>query len=222
MARRKAWWIAGGVVGVVAVAAIAGPLVYAALEDDAAPAATVQAQPSDAALSTETDGTWNVGADSTAGYRVHEVLNGADVTVAGTTSEVAGSLTITDGSLTDGEIDVDVASIATDSDRRDAYFRDKAMNVSQYPTATFALDDPVELPELTGTPSTVTVDGELTLAGTTQEVTTDLAVVRTSTGVQLSGSVPVTFADYGISAPNLGFVSVDDDGSIEFFLNLAQ
>ena len=31
---------------------------------------------------------------------------------------------------------------------------------------------------------------------------------------------PATFADFGIEAPDLGFVSVEDQGSVEFLLRL--
>ena len=135
MPSRRTWWITGGAVAVVALGAIGGPLVYAALEEDAPPAATVQAQPSDAALVTDTDGTWTVAADSSAGYRVHEVLNGADVAVAGTTDQVTGSVVIAGGDLADADLTVDVASIATDTARRDSYFRDNVMEVDAHPTA---------------------------------------------------------------------------------------
>jgi polyisoprenoid-binding protein YceI len=67
---------------------------------------------------------------------------------------------------------------------------------------------------------TVPVTGELTLKGVTQQVQTEISVVRTGAGVDVSGSVPVTFGDYGIDAPNLGFVRVDDQGAVEFFLHL--
>jgi hypothetical protein len=50
----------------------------------------------------------------------------------------------------------------------------------------------------------------------------ELAVVRTPEGVDISGSIPVTFADYGIQAPSLGFVRVEDAGSVEFLLRLAK
>jgi hypothetical protein len=62
--------------------------------------------------------------------------------------------------------------------------------------------------------------GELTVKGTTREVRTDLSVVRTPEGVDVSGSVPVTFADHGIDPPNLGFVRVEDAGSVAFLLHL--
>ncbi|SDF62645.1 YceI family protein [Klenkia brasiliensis] len=222
MPSRRTWVIAGTLAGVVVVGAVAGPLVYAALQEDAAPAQTVQVQESDAPLSEVTDGTWTVGAGSSAGYRVDEVLNGADVTVAGTTDQVSGSVVVSGGDLQSAQVDVDMASVATDSDRRDSYFRENVVDVADFPTATFAVDQAVDLPELTGTPVTVPVDGTLTVRGVTQDVTVDLSVVRTADGVQASGSIPVAFADYDITPPDLGFVSVEDSGSVEFFLSLVQ
>ena len=222
MPSRRTWWITGGVVAVVAAGTIGGPLVYAALEDDAPPAETVQAQPEDAALTTDTDGTWAIAGDSSAGYRVHEVLNGADVTVAGTTDQVTGSVVVAGGDLADAGVTVDVASIATDQSRRDSYFRDDVMDVEANPTATFSVTEPADLPHLTGTPVTVPVIGELTLHGVTRQVQVDISVVRTSSGVDVSGAVPVRFGDYGVEPPNLGFVRVDDRGAVEFFLHLTR
>jgi polyisoprenoid-binding protein YceI len=66
----------------------------------------------------------------------------------------------------------------------------------------------------------VTVTGDLTVAGATQPVRFELSVVRTPAGVDASGSIPLTFADFGIEAPDLGFVSVEDQGSVEFLLRL--
>jgi polyisoprenoid-binding protein YceI len=220
MTRRA--WILVAVPVVLLLGLVLGPLAYAALQDDAPPADTVQVQPEDAELVEDTDGTWTVADGSTAGYRVDEVLNGADVTVAGTTDQVTGSVVVGAGALSSADVTVDVASIATDSGRRDAYFRDSVMDVGTHPTAVFTVTGPVELPELTGTPVTVPVTGELTLAGQTREVQVDLSVVRTPDGVDVSGSIPVTFADFGIEAPNLGFVRVEDSGAIEFLLHLVS
>ena len=222
MVRRRTWWVAGGAVAVLTVGVVAGPLVYAALEEDAAPAPTVQVQPEDARLVEQADGTWQVARGSTAGYRVHEVLNGADVTVAGATDQVSGSVVLAGGDLTEAQVTVDVAGITTDRSQRDAYFRNDVMDVGTNPTATFTVTGPVDLPELSGTPVTVPVAGELTLAGRTNPVRVDLAVVRTGTGVDVSGSVPVVFGDYGLQAPSLGFVRVDDRGAVEFLVHLAR
>lgn len=220
--RRRTWWIVGGLVAVLAVGLGVGPLLYAASQEDAAAAPTVQAQPSDAELVADTDGTWAVGPGSSAGYRVDEVLNGADVTVAGTTDRVTGQVVIEGGVLTGAEVAVDVASVTTDSGRRDDYFRGTVMDVGTHPTATFAVRGPVDLPELGGTPVTVPVSGDLTLRGTTRPVQAEIAVVRTAEGVDVSGAVPVVFADFGITPPDLGFVRVEDRGQVEFLLRLAQ
>ena len=226
MPSRRTWWVTGGAVAVVAAGAIGGPLVYAASQEDAAPAPTVQAQTDSPALAeavTETaDGTWSVSPGSTAGYRVDEVLNGADVTVAGTTDQVTGSVVVAGGDLASAEVVVDMATVRTDSDRRDSYFRDDVMDVASNPTATFAVPGPVDLPELGGAPVTVPVPGEMTIAGVTRPVQVDLSVVRTADGVQASGAVPVIFSDYGVEAPDLGFVSVEDAGAVEFFLTLTR
>ena len=220
--RRRTWWIVGGVVALLALGLGLGPLLYAATQEDAAAAPTVQAQPSDVELVADTDGTWTVSGGSSAGYRVDEVLNGADVTVAGTTDRVTGQVVIEGGDLAGGEVVVDVASVSTDSGRRDDYFRGTVMDVGTHPTATFAIRGPVDLPELSGTPVTVPVTGDLTLRGTTRQVQADLSVVRTPEGVDVSGVVPVVFADFGITPPNLGFVRVEDRGQVEFLLRLAR
>jgi polyisoprenoid-binding protein YceI len=219
---RRTWWIAGGLFALLVTGLVAGPLVYAAVQDDAPAAQTVASQPEGVELSAETDGTWTVADGSSAGYRVNEVLNGADVTVAGTTDQVDGTVVVEGGDLAEAEVTVDIASVATDSGRRDSYFRDNVMDVAQHPTATFTVDGPVDLPELSGTPVTVPVTGDLTVAGATKPVQFELSVVRTPGGVDTSGSIPLTFADFGIEAPNLGFVSVEDQGSVEFLLHLAQ
>lgn len=220
MSRRA--WILVAVPVVLLLGLVLGPLAYAALQDDAPPATTVEAQPTDAELTADTDGTWTVSDGSTAGYRVDEVLNGADVTVAGTTEQVSGSVVVEAGALDSAGITVDVASIATDNGRRDTYFRNSVMDVGRHPTATFTVAEPVELPELTGSPVTVPVTGDLTVVGQTRQVRVDLSAVRTPEGVDISGAIPVTFADYGIEAPNLGFVRVEDRGAIEFLLRLTR
>ena len=220
--RRRTWWIVGGIVAVLALGLGVGPLLYAALQEDAAAAPTVQAQPSDVELAPDTDGTWTVSPGSSAGYRVDEVLNGADVTVAGTTDQVSGQVVVTGGDLTSAEVVVDVASVSTDSNQRDGYFRSNVMDVGTHPTATFRIPGPVDLPELSGTPVTVPVTGDLTLRGTTRQVQADLAVVRTAEGVEVSGVVPVVFGDFGITPPDLGFVRVEDRGQVEFLLRLTM
>ena len=223
-----------GVVVLAVAAAFVGPVIYrdliaepAAEEPSLSQETTTDDGGDSAAGGTTLDaaavaGDWEVSNGSEAGYRVEEVLNGTDVTVTGRTDEVTGTFSISDDGLTleATDITVDVASIATDSDKRDAYFRDNALRTDENPTATFVLTEPVTLDAApaSGEVVTATATGELTLAGETQTVTVDIEVLSDGETAQIAGSIPITFSDFGVEAPNLGFVSVEDTGSVEFQL----
>lgn len=234
--------VGAGVIALGVAAAIAGPMIYR--DVIAAPAAdtpsltasesTETTESSDEADNSSTQeldprdlaGAWSVSDGSEAGYRVDEVLNGTDVTVTGRTDDVTGTFTIGDTGLTldAAELTVDVASIATDSENRDEYFRSQAMNVSEFPTATFTLTDPVTLDSAPASGEVVKTQatGELTLAGKTQTVTAEIELKSDGTTAEIAGSIPITFADFGVEAPSLGFVSVEDSGSVEFQLTAAK
>jgi polyisoprenoid-binding protein YceI len=120
--------------------------------------------------------------------------------------------------VTAAEIVVDMASVATDEPPRDQYFRSRALQTDTFPTATFTLTEPAEVADGA---SAVDLVGDLTVHGVTQRVTVDAEVAGTGAdAVQVVGSVPVTFADFGVEAPSLGFVTVEDTGAVEFSLRL--
>jgi polyisoprenoid-binding protein YceI len=209
------------VVVVGAAALIFGPGLYADLANEAAadaPALEESAVPLDDADAAA--GTWTVSDGSFAGYRVDEVLNDEDVTVTGRTEEVTGSVTVADAVITEATIEVDTASVATDQPPRDAYFRDQAMQVGEFPTATFELTEPAPIEEGA---TAVELTGDLTIHGVTQPATVEAEVAGDAASgdpVQVIGSVPITFTDFDVEAPSLGFVTVEDEGSIEFSLQL--
>lgn len=218
-----------GVLALIAVAAIAGPIVYR--DFIAAPAAEAPSLGADesvlsrdgAALDpADLAGEWSVGEGSEAGYRVDEVLNGTDVTVTGRTSDVTGTFTIADSgrSLDAARLTVDVASIATDNSSRDAYFRDQAMRADEFPTATFELTTPVELEAVPAAGEAVQAQavGDLTIAGVTRSVTADVSVRSDGRVAEIAGSIPIVFADFGVQAPSFGFVQVEPSGAVEFQL----
>jgi len=216
--RTKVWTgIGAGVVALGVVAVVVGPGLYADWGNSRADAApTLEASATGEPVQA-TDGTWTVTDGSFAGYRLEEVLRGQDVTVTGRTEQVTGTVTVEDGRLTAGAIEVDMASIATDQPPRDTYFRDQAVQVRNFPTATFTLTEPADL----GDGATdVQLTGDLTIRDVTQQVTVDAQVAASGDTVQVVGSVPVTFADFGIEAPSLGFVTVEDTGAVEFDLRL--
>lgn len=222
------------VLALAAVAAVAGPMLY---REYFAPTAadTPSLSGSDQIMGTELGepldpaalaGTWRVSDASEAGYRVAEQLSGSDVTVTGRTSEVSGSFTISaDGrTLETATITVDVDSISTDSPQRDAYFRDQALRTDEHPEATFVLSEPVTLAAVPGSGEAVTASarGDLTLAGEVRQVTADVEVRSDGRTAQIAGSVPITFADFGVTAPSLGFVTVEPEGFVEFELEVER
>ena len=222
---KKRTLVTGGAgVALIAAAAIAGPIIYAKTQDDApAPLSVAESKSTaDTGAGLETSGTWKVASGSKAGYRVDEVLNGQDVTVVGRTDEVTGAVTIDADKVTDAEVTIETAGITTDSANRDNYFRSESLKVDQYPTATFTLDGPINLPEIGNTPVKVKGKGELTLAGQSEDVNVAFRIVRSGDGVAVSGAIPITFEDFGVPAPNLGFVKVEDSGTVEFLLNLEK
>jgi len=51
---------------------------------------------------------------------------------------------------------------------------------------------------------TVPATGELTVHGTKKTVTTDVTAKRSGGTIQVNGTIPVVFADYGIPNPSFG------------------
>lgn len=226
---RTKWIVSVAVLIVVALLAWFGPRIYAEyIAEDSAPAATVDSEGA-AAAEGDLNGDWAVvaggGANSTAaGYTVDEVLNGADVTVVGRTADVSGTAAIDNDTLTAGSIVIQTASITTDTDRRDDQFRNNIYDVAAHPTATFTVTEPTDLSQLPtdGSSGTVSLTGDLELAGQTRAVTVDAEALHTGRQLVVSGAIPVTFADYGIEPPSLGFVTVEDSGTVDFLVVLEQ
>lgn len=214
----KKWFIGGGIAAIlVVVAIIVGTKLYASQASSDIAAPTLSASPAgstDASIS----GDWTAGSGSYAGYRVAEVLNGDDVTVVGRTEQVTGTATVTNDELTAATVEVDLASVKTDSDRRDGYFANKAIDLATYPKATFTVTKPQKLTES----GTQKISGDLTIKGKTVPVVAELDMARTAAGLETAGKVDVTWQDFGVEPPNMGFVSVADAGSIEFFLKFTK
>ncbi|WP_405822943.1 YceI family protein [Streptomyces sp. NBC_01390] len=222
------------IVGVAADAlvGVGGPYVYinyiqddppAALSLDSPPTAPESASGSGDQAGRSVQGSWRVGSGSQAGYRVDEVLFGQNTTAVGRTGQVTGGLKIEGTQAVSGSFTVDLASVRSDSDQRDSQFRGRVMNTERYPDATFELAEPVDFGSVPDVNEQVTGEatGDLTVHGQTSSVTFDLTAQRTADGFRVNGSIPVTFADYGIDAPNFGGIAVEDEGTVEFLLAFA-
>ena len=169
------------------------------------------------------DGTWIVGEGSEAGYRVVEDLGDVlDFEAVGRTSTVTGSLDISGASVDAASFEVDVASITSDDGRRDTQFREKIMNAAEFPTATFVLTAPIDLgaTPAEGEPVSTTASGELTLRDVTNPVTLNVEAQLVGGRIELVGTIPVLFSEYGIANPSNPLVEVRDEGQVEVQLFL--
>jgi polyisoprenoid-binding protein YceI len=168
----------------------------------------------------DVDGVWTISQDSTLGYRVSEVLGGIDTEGAGRTNQVTGTLTLDGTRATAAEFTVDMASVTSDSDRRDGQFRTRIMSVDEFPTSTFVLTEPIDFGAIPaeGEQITASATGDLTLRGVTNSVTFDVTAQIEAGRIGVLGSIPVLFSEYEIPDPSNAFATVKDSGVLEFVL----
>jgi polyisoprenoid-binding protein YceI len=216
---------------VVIVLAVAGPFAYIHfIEGKAAAPLALKSGGSSASAAADSSGgkvagRWQVTTGSQAGYRVQEVLVGQDNTAIGRTHAVTGHLTIKGTTVTGGAFIVRMSSIHSDEGQRDVQFAGRIMDVATYPAGTFKLTKPIKLAPVpaAGVVRTYQATGSLTLHGHTRTVTFPLKAERTPAGIQTTGSIPVTFADWSIPNPSFGnFVKTQNHGQLEFLLKLGR
>ena len=177
------------------------------------------------------DGQWTVVAGpvdqaTTAGYRVVEKVAGgiASDTATGRTGDVTGAVTVVGTKVTAARFTVNMTTLKSDKSLRDAVLKTVGIQTSKYPTATFTLTAPVVLPQASpGTIHRVTADGTLLLHGVSKAVSISLQYEQTTAGFVVLADVPISMADYSITAPSVaGVVSVDHHGSFEIRANLTK
>ena len=177
------------------------------------------------------DGTWNVDtsigsfsdfSNSFVGYRVQEQLAsiGAN-TAVGRTPAVSGTMTIDGTKVTAATITADLTQLKSNDDRRDGQLTHQGIETSTFPTATFTLTSPIDLGSVPadGQQVKVTAKGQLTLHGVTKDVEIPLTAQLSGSVIEVAGSLPITFSDYGIQPPtSFAVLSVADSGTMELQL----
>jgi polyisoprenoid-binding protein YceI len=177
-------------------------------------------------------GTWTVAGDSQAGYRVRERLASlsAESDAVGRTSDVSGTVTLeadgTTTTLTAGTLMVDTTTIVSDEDRRDSRLRTEGLQTDTFPTASFTITQPVEIPAsaIDGTATDVTLTGDLELHGVTKSVSIPAQARLVDGTIQVAGSITFLLSDFEIEAPNVGgfIISIADEGALEFAVNFTK
>lgn len=234
----KRWLIGAGAALVAAV--VGGPFVYIHFIEGKAPAplglttqtttalAVGASSPTTTGATSATpaavDGTWKIAAGSVAGYRIKETLFGQSNTAVGRTGGITGSITIAGTTVRTAEFSVDVTTMTSDQHQRDGQFQGRIMNTAAFPTASFALTQPIQLASIPAEGTTVTesATGKLTLHGTSKTVTFTVEARRTAATISVSGSIPIVFSDYSINNPSGGPATTASSGLLEFLLNFTH
>lgn len=224
-------------IAVVVVVVLGGVGFYFAfLKDNSPPPPSFSASPSTSAganTPTTADGTWKVqqqtsppddSSDYTVyvGYRVQELFAGDTIKkdAVGRTTDVSGTMTIKGQTVSDVDMSATLTSLKSDRSPRDNIIHTLGLQSDQFPKAEFKSTAPVQLPSAPqlGAEQKVTVTGDLTVHGQTKSVSVPLTAKWDGATIQVVGSIPVTFGDYGMQAISIPTVNTDDKGTVEIAL----
>ncbi|MBC2681530.1 hypothetical protein GSS87_03825 [Corynebacterium sp. 4HC-13] len=222
-----------GVIGIIFCLLFAfGPIVMHMINDKGLKAADMATGGEPASIGM--DGSWytvqGYGSNSTqAGYTFFEKLPAESKTTSGRTDNlqdehVHGELTVKNEMLTAGKVEVDVAAITSDNQKRDNNVRKDILHTTEFPKATFSLTKPVDISRLPsdGKVAPITVTGDLTLHGVTKRITTELKVLRTGESVIVQGNIPVKRSDFKIDTGQFVAAVIQDEGTIDLLLVFQQ
>ena len=171
-------------------------------------------------------GVWAVGPGSVAGYRVREKLLRlpASNDAVGRTNAVTGSFRLAadgDGFLVKSgmRIDVDLATLKSDEQRRDDHMRTMAIETDRFPTATFvSTADLVVRPDHGSAAARALVRGDLTLHGVSRTLEVPVHARYDGSRIEVVGTLSFPWAMFDMQQPNLSYVTVEADPTMEFQL----
>jgi polyisoprenoid-binding protein YceI len=157
---------------------------------------------------------------SQAQYAVEEEFFGQAVpfvTAVGTTNAIDGSVTLdfSDGSvnIADSTFTVDISTLTSDSPRRDRAIRDRWLESSRYPSATFTATGVENMPADAdfGQDVSFQVVGDMTIRDTTQPLTWDMTARVDGETLSGSASTFLLMRDFGFEPPDIaGILKVTD------------
>jgi Tol biopolymer transport system component/polyisoprenoid-binding protein YceI len=173
------------------------------------------------------DGDWVVAtdADGFVGYRVRERLGSisAPNDVVGRSPAVSGTATIAGGVLSAAQVTVDMTRLRTDVEPRDGRMREEGLETLRFPTASFRLDRPVPLGDVSGARVVeLRLPGTLTLHGVAKPLEFPVQARWDGPSIQVAGSARIRRADFGLEVPNLVGYRIEDTGVVELELTLVR
>ncbi len=178
-----------------------------------------------AAGQTAIAGRWNATTESIIGYRVKEILDGQSIEAAGRTNAVTGTLVIEDTTAKSVSLTVDVTKLESDKARRDGQVQGRILDTQKFPTAKLVLKSPIAFGKVPADKEVLSVDTKLTLTikAATRDLDVPIKARRVGATLEITGSIPIRWADWGIDNPSLPpFVTTDDNGILEFLVVFAR
>jgi polyisoprenoid-binding protein YceI len=167
---------------------------------------------------------------SKASYHVREQLARLNFPndAVGSTESITGALVIgADGTFAPeaSKITVDLRTLKTDEDRRDAFIRDNTLETNRHPMAEFVPRRQKGLPLPLPASGTVNFQliGDMLLHGVTSEVIWDTAGTFAADTISVKATTRFNFAKFKITIPKVfGLLSVDDDIRLELDVRLRR
>ena len=89
-------------------------------------------------------------------------------------------------------------------------------------TTVIAMDTMTFRQSGSGTEVTYTATGDLELHGVTKQVDVAITARRNGDNIEVTGTIPVVFADYQIDNPSSNGITTQDNGVVEFLLVFSQ
>jgi polyisoprenoid-binding protein YceI len=91
----------------------------------------------------------------------------------------------------------------------------RQLDVQQFPTATLTVASASVPAGVTSGQVDVTAAGKLTIHGVTKDVTVKAKAQVVGDKVEIAGSISIDMTDYGVSPPQVPFVTVDSATTLE-------
>ena len=100
----------------------------------------------------------------------------------------------------------------TDQSRRDGFVRDMfgPDPLATFTSASFALPDAPD-----GQVVMMTVDGTMTVNGTSRDVTWEVEARKDGAVVSVTGELDILLTDFGVTPPSLALVQVENEAHLE-------
>ena len=160
---------------------------------------------------------------SAARYLVREQLARLNfpIDAVGETSDVSGAIVFGDDGRVRSDasmIEVNLATLKSDSDRRDGYVRNRSLQTDTYPLAEFVVQETPGLPWPLPTSGEAAFQmvGDMTVHGVTRPITWDVTAQFGEGTVSGQAKTNFTFSEFEVDIPRVRVVlSVDDHIRLE-------